>query len=229
MRNDILLWVAAIAFLALIVVEPSFSWQLRTLIFSENPAQKNITELVIENEALKAKLAELEGGVRAAGAVGPSLRADVFSHYPFNVKNQILINAGAAQNVKVGDAALLTASSSDSVLLGKVIKVFRETALIETVFDEGWQSAVRIGQAGHEALFAGGSEPKLSFIAKDVAIVPGDAVYSVDPAFPYGVAIAEVKSVALSNDQIFQEAELRFPYDLSQIRAVAIKSHETSE
>src|SRR5689334_2713591 len=53
--------------------------------------------------------------------------APVYSRYPFNLKNEILIAAGGNDGVKVGDVALFQGS-----LLGSVEKVFSDSALVQT-------------------------------------------------------------------------------------------------
>jgi cell shape-determining protein MreC len=108
------------------------------------------------------------------------------------------------------------------VLLGKTTRVFDTTSLVQTVFDDGWQSAVRVGRQGTDALLKGGSNPRLTLIGKTARIATGDIVYSASERFPYGLSIASVKDVKLSADRLFQEAELQFDYDLNDIRAVSV-------
>ncbi len=182
-------------------------------------------EAILENEILRAEVYRLEAlNEQSAGGLN-SVAASVFSRYPFNFKNEILIDVGENGALKSGQPVVFLGESglsSRGLLLGKINKVFRESSLVRTIFDKEWQSSVRIGKKGHLALLQGGGEPVIRLIPKDAKISVGDVVYSVQPEFPNSLPVGEVSEVGLSSDQVFQEAKLSFPYDFSSIKAVAV-------
>ncbi len=214
MRERLVPWVLAGLIILLIFWFPSWSGPLRNLLWTAPPA--DYSALVAENQALKAEIAAFAKVERLSGQAG--LAAAVYSRYPLNFKNQILVAVGGDAGVALGQAAILP----EKILVGRVEKVFAASALVQTVFDPGFQAAVRVGENGVEALFAGGGEPKLTLIPKDAEIKTGDVVYAADPAFPYGFAIGEVGEIRFSEGDLFREATLKFAYDLNGLRAVLL-------
>lgn len=218
MKKNLLVFVALIASIAtLIFFRPSWGWKLHG-IFSPSVILHDEVSLVAENENLKTELAQLKV-VKSQIPDKPFLylRAMVYSRYPMNFKNEILVSVGQSDGVAEGRAAVF-----NKILIGKVLKVFDNTALVETVFDSRFQSSVRIGDRGFSALFQGGSLPKAVLISEKAEIRPGDIVYSVSPDFPYGLAIGEVTAVEPSADKLFQEATIGFVYDVNAIGTILI-------
>lgn len=164
-----------------------------------------------------------------ASQYGSEVEAPVFSNYPFNFKNQLTVGAGSFQGVAISHAVVVPATIASGaapapppVLVGTVEKVFENASVIETIFDTRWNSAVRVGAGGADALLTGGLDPVVTLIPKDASVLPGDIVYSADAKFPYGLIIGEVKNVEFSSDRTSQRAELSLPYDLNKIRTVIV-------
>jgi cell shape-determining protein MreC len=221
MMAKLIPWVLTALVIFLVFWFPSWSGsRLRGLLWLPPSESGNYSELLAENQALKAEIAlyreikQVLGESRTSGA----LPAVVYSRYPLNFKSQILVNVGEDAGVGVGRAAILPGG----VLIGRVEKVFSNSSLIQTLFDPDFQAAVRIGDAGVEALFKGSSEPKLTLIPRGAKVNPGDIVYLADPGFPYGLAVGEVEQIYFSQESLFQEATLKFAYDLNALRAVLI-------
>lgn len=206
----------------LVVLRPSYGWKLRNLIFQPLAPERDEYSLASENEALKAELAILKN-IKSQIPEKPEsyLRAIVYSRYPMNLKNELLVNAGRNEGVHAGQAVVF-----GKVLIGKVEKVFDDTALIETIFDNRFETTVRVGGAGVNALLQGGAMPKLSLIPKNADIKKGDIVYSASPSFPYGLTVSEVNEVKISSDQLFKEASLNFSYDINGVQTVLIAKNE---
>ena len=91
-----------------------------------------------------------------------------------------------------------------------------------TVFDTGWQSAVRVGPRGVDALFKGGNEPILALVEKNAGLLEGDIIYTAAPGFPYGLPLGEVREPRLAADQLFKEAKVSFPYETGKLRTVLV-------
>lgn len=218
-KKDYWILGALIAILAFFVfLRPFYGWGLRSF-FEPQVGARAETDFRMENEKLKSEIARLNLiKSQVSERLSGYFTAMVYSRYPFNFKNELLVNVGEKDGIAVGRPVLFR-----DVLVGRTIKVFSDSALIQTVFDDGFQLSVGIGNSGVRALFKGGSLPKLSLIPLSGSIGQGDVVYSVSPDFPYGVPIGEVGAVSLGNDHLFREASLKFSYDLNEVKAVLVK------
>ena len=162
-----------IAFLLfLIFFEPSYGWRLRQWLSPQNVSQADPNSVSAENVTLKAQLAELQA-VQSEIPKAPQgyLRAMVYSRYPMNFKNEILVDAGADKGVVVGKAVLF-----GNIFIGKVIDIFPGSALVQTVFDGDFKMPVRVGPSGYDALCVGGVYPKAGSISKNASLANGDVV-----------------------------------------------------
>ncbi len=201
----------------LIVFAPSYGWQLNRFLSRRSNAV-DAEKLTLENQNLKTELAKLQN-IKAAFPEGVRgfIPGVVYSRYPFNFKNQFLINAGMVNGVRANAAVTF-----GGVLVGKIEKAFNDAALTRTVFDSGFQAPVRIGNAGIEALFKGGNLPKVMLIPTKSEVQKGDIIYSSSPDFPYGLPVGEIDEVSVSADQLFKEATVAFAYDINTIQTVRI-------
>ena len=142
----------------------------------------------------------------------------VYSTYPFNNRNLIIVNAGFEDRVVEG----MTVTADGNFLLGGVIGVSVRSSVVRTIFDKDFSLSVRIGEKEVDALLAGGQNPRLTLVEKTAEIKEGDLVFSVGGGFPYGLKIGQIGAI---NDRLvgsFKEAELQVPYMLSDLREAAI-------
>ncbi len=224
-------WILGILILVLvgaIFFAPSYGWELRSWL-GENLGSGNGagqgTSLDASTSALAAQNAELEAELAMYQTVASQLpvdssndiRAMVYSRYPLNFKNEILVNAGSADGVTSGTAALF-----EGLLIGRVIQVFPHESLIQTVFDSGFEMAVRVSTSSYDGLFEGGAYPSVGSITKSANLSVGDVVYSATPGLPYGIPIGTVAATSTSADSLFTQAAVTFPYDIDQIKTVFI-------
>jgi len=220
------LLIVIIVALFLLVAYPSVSWKIQTLLSrSENPTPDEYKKLILENESLKAAAMQLQEIKKQTPSNSDSLLSVfVYSRYPFNFKNELLINAGLNQDMTVGQAAVITSSStlSNPVLVGKIQQVFENVSVVQTIFDSRFQLAVRIGKSGVNALLKGGNEPRLTLIPKDAKTSEGDIAYSASPDFPYGLPVGIIRRLRLSTDQLFQEADIGTAYNPNELDSVSI-------
>jgi len=186
------------------------------------PKQRHLDEnlsLKTENENLKAQIQMLQSSIpRVQGLASNYLMAEVFSTYPFNIKNQITVNAGENQGVK----KMMAATLGENLLLGQVINVFTNYSVVETIFDPNFQLPVRVGEAQIDGFFQGGNEPKMTLIEKSKPIKVGDVVYVASQEFPYGLKIGEVKEIKESTAGVFKEATLTTPFNINELREINI-------
>jgi cell shape-determining protein MreC len=128
-----------------------------------------------------------------------------------------LVNAGSENGVTNGDAVVF-----QGMLIGRVMTVFGEQSLVQTIFDNDIRMPVRIGSGGVNGLLQGGSYPIVGSIASNAPIDPNAIVYSAAPGIPYAIPIAQVVATSTSPDSLFQQATLDFPYDVNNIETVLI-------
>ncbi len=228
-RTNWILIILIVVLAALILFQPHYGWEVRKFLAPSSTQLNGASgNLAAENEKLKAELAKL----RSIQAQFPDRSPDyigamVYSRYPLNFKNELLLNAGTHDGVVVDKAVI-----ADGILIGKISQVFDTTALVQTMFDSDFQTAVRIGsaglpagalaKAGTQSLLRGGTLPKLTLIPLNAGVSSGDIVYSASPDFPYGLPIGEVATVATSSDNLFREATLNFAYDINSVSAVLV-------
>lgn len=180
-----------------------------------------VRALEVENQNLRAQLhaASLEP-VPVNGEEGArALRAKRYSTYPFNHQNLVIVGAGAEDGVAAGAAVTV----ESHLFLGVVSEVHRDYSVVRTVFDDGMKLAVKIGEAGVEALFLGGRNPRLTLIAKDAALSDGAAVWTADRKVPFGLLVGELTGSAADAADAFQEAALAVPYDLGRTSEVVVR------
>lgn len=171
-----------------------------------------------ENENLRAQIQKLTTNDKQPMSNSNYLTAEVFSNYPFNTKNQITIDVGEKQGIQKNMAVIL----GDNILVGKIINVFGNSSLVQTVFDPNWQLPVRIGQQETDGLFQGGNEPKVVLIEKEKPVQINDAVYSAGQDFPYGLKVADIAQIEETPAGVFKEAVLKMPFNVNELREVNV-------
>ncbi len=215
--------------IGLFFVYPQMVQMARSHLFSLFGAScSSCANVSIENDVLRTRIA-ISAKTGMTPVLSPArVDAFVYSRFPFNLHDTVFLARGAGDGVRVGSTVVVKSvgesgvSSGDSVLFGVISRVSTSTALAVTVFDPSWKSEVRIGSAGVQALLIGGLSPKLAFIPKNASVVVGDVVYSTDARFPFGLSVGQVRSVGAGSDSSFQEADIKFPYDASDIAALSI-------
>ena len=205
--------------LIFIVFVPSYGWSIRRFFTAPNIVSSDNQNVAAENDTLKAELAQLQTVQAQMPTSSPAtIRAMVYSRYPFNFKNELTVNVGADQGVASGSAVLF-----QGALIGQVQAVWPNVALVQTIFDNSFKMPVRIGAHGYDGLLQGSSYPTVGSIAKSAAVNLGDIVYAAGAGFPYGLPIGEVAATTTSVDSLFEQASLNFAYDINSIQTVAIQ------
>jgi cell shape-determining protein MreC len=224
-------WVSGaliVILLFLIFFIPSFGWTLRAWLSpalggsaGSNSAAVSSDEspsLAAQNAALQAQLAVLQTVASQVPTSTPNtIRAMVYSRYPMNFRNELLVNAGANVGAAPGAAVMF-----QGMLIGQVQKVFSDESLVQTIFDNNLKMPVRIGASGIDGLLQGGADPVVGSIASTAKIAVGDIVYSAVAGIPYAQPIAEVMATSTSADSLLQQATLSFPYDINTVETVLI-------
>jgi len=185
-------------------------------------SQESDTELVrirSENVALKAKLEELTGIDDRLPSFDANYKAAiVYSTYPFNIKHSLSINAGENSGIREGMAVV----SAERIFLGQITKVFRNTSLVQTIFDQSLEMPVRMGKNAEDGVFLGGSVPTVGLIAKDAPIQIGESIYTSGISLPLGIPIGRISAIESVGYESFKKAEVELLYSLNDLREVLI-------
>jgi rod shape-determining protein MreC len=203
---------------ALIFFAPAYGWKIREFLSPPPAAPADAQDLAAENDSLKAQLATLQAIEAELPTSTPDeIRAMVYSRYPMDFKNELLVDAGMDEGVAPGAAVMF-----QGVLIGVVRTAFPKSAVVQTIFDSGLKMPVRIGSGGYDGLLQGGSAPEVGSIPENSSMSVGDVVYSVAPGIPYGLPVGEVAATSTSADSLFEQAAIDIPYDMNSIQTVFI-------
>ncbi len=222
-------WISIVltAIAIFLLIFPVSAWPLQSWLrfgWGGRPVGGEAIPTNIEVQDLRSRLDALSSATTFLPAEKSDYAAAfIYSRYPFNFKNEILVSAGEKSGVKTGAVVAIPGNGNSTSLLGRVTSIWPDKALVQTVFDPRFQLAVRVGSSGADALLSGGSEPRLTLIAKNAAVKEGDTVYSAADDLPYGLPIGSIRSITLSSDELFREAVLDLPYDLNSLRVVWIR------
>lgn len=202
----------------LAVFEPSYGWRVREFLSPRNRVPADNASLAAENEALKAQLATLQT-VASELPQAPTnyIKAMVYSRYPLNFRNEILLDAGSNEGVSTGKAVVF-----QGILIGTVETVWSDQSLVRTIFDSNTKLPVRIGPKAYDGLLNGGSYPEVGSIGKSADLHVGDVIGAAAPGIPYGLPIGEIAATSTSPDHLFEEASLNFAYDINTVQTVLI-------
>ena len=200
--------------------------------------KSEIERLELERDSLKAELYIAENfQPEADQPLAESIKKNgweyfntkVFSSYPFNNQNLISISNGEISGIQKDQSV----AAAPGILLGQVIKVNKNIALIRTIFDKDFIVAVKIGENKVDALLKGGVPPTLEMIEKSKNIKNGEIVYNADQNFPYGFKLGEVQIIENKNTDtdtagLFKKAFLKTNYNSTSPQDVlVIKNFET--
>lgn len=179
----------------------------------------NINSLSNENQSLQAQILQLKEQANFVDYQGQNyIRVRTYSNYPFNNKNQILIAAGIKDGLRQGQTAL----PQPGIFLGAVILTEENKAKVRTIFDFNWELPVKVGEEKIDGLLIGGHTPSVTLISKSKNVQIGDPITLASPDFPIGLTIGLVREVLKDKEDLFQEAKIRFSYNLSEINYLYI-------
>ena len=175
-----------------------------------NGLERQVSLLEKENANLKARLFR--------EIILPQESAIVYSSYPFNNKSEIIISWGTNDGVSVGDAV----TYGTNILVGQVKETTLKNSVITTIFDPGFETAVRIGTSAVDALMRGGNELTLEFIPGDADIEIGDRVVTASSELPYGLELGQIKEISTEGGSVFKSAILEASFEIKTLRDVDI-------
>ncbi len=188
-------------------------------IFTRNDLARQLIDAQLENQSLRAELesARSRPGIITEGRTN-YLRAPIYSSYPLNNAGLLLIAAGEAEGVANGMLVL----AAPGVFLGEVTKTYARSAEVRTLYDSGWELPVKIGREKIDSLLIGGHEPALTLISKKKPALMGMEVFTAYKQYPYGLLVGELGELTDSDQNLFQEAPLKIPYQIGELNEVYI-------
>ena len=221
MRKKRYPFIIAIIILGLIILAAELFLDLR---LSFNRSVASVLDGFTQDGDLENKIILLEqenADLRAElfrETIMPEDSAIVYSSYPFNSKSEIIISWGENRGVLVGDAAIY----GTSIFVGRVKEVTLDKSVVTTIFDPGFETSVRIGTSGIDALMRGGNELVLEFIPGEAKIEVGDKVVTAGSDLPYGLEIGQIGEVRTKAGSVFQSATLKPSFEIKTLRDVSI-------
>ena len=172
-----------------------------------------------ENKTLREKILAYENAPEEKeGERFQELEAGVFSSYPTNERDLIILSAGRADGVATG----MPVVTDGDVLVGRVIEVTKRKSVVQTVFDPKFSIAVFIGTSRENGLYVGGVSPKIELVNKDALIEIGDVIRSSDQGFPINLRIGEIVHIDENPAQAFREATVLPVLKINTLRRVSI-------
>jgi rod shape-determining protein MreC len=135
----------------------------------------------------------------------------------------ITIDQGTSDGVVEGAPVI----SRDGVFVGKVIRANAYNAIVLLVNDHTSQVAVSVQNIDHTIGIVQGEYGlgvKMELIPQTEVIAEGDNVITsgVEEHIPRGLLVGTIDTVIRSEEELFQEAVLRLPADLSKIHIVSV-------
>ena len=174
---------------------------------------------------LRVRLAELEqeNADLKAGflleSIDPQNSIRVYSSYPFNNRSEIAIAAGSDEGVAEGSIV----TYGTNILVGKVKTVAPKVSIVTTIFDPSFETAVRVGEEGIDALLRGGNELTLDLIAPTAVLTNGLAVYTASSEFPYGLSLGKVQGVERREDGMYKEVSVEPAFEVKALKDVLLR------
>ncbi len=220
-RQRILIAILIVVLLSLPIVggakwfelKTNFSEGLNNFLLALMPA----SELRQQIESLEKEKVNLEAQLFKQNNL-PLEEIIVYSSCPFNNRSELVIGAGTDYGLTKGSVV----TYGTDFLVGEVKEAFAKTSIVTTIFDPGFEVAVRIGENAVDALLRGGNNPTLELIPVDAAIGVGDFVFTASPDFPYGMMIGRVREIRELGDGILKEATVDVPFDTQSLRSVNV-------
>ncbi len=158
--------------------------------------------------------------LRAVPAAVVSRPLDTFS-------SQYVLNKGLAQGL-TRDAPVVI---NGSVLVGFITDISANTSILTTLLSPRTQITVEISNPDAEALPARGLLQSRQYTSLIVTTIPRDVTLAVDQTvvtvakdrnLPYGLVVGSVASIISPENEAYQSARLRLPYDPDLIDAVHV-------
>jgi cell shape-determining protein MreC len=218
--------IGALAVIALVVVyRGALSGALRDGrglllgLFDSKFSYSTFQSLRTENAELRSRLSLIaESGSQLSFPSFTYELVAVYAQYPLNDRERIIIDRGSDGGLTAGTPVFV----APNVLFGRVTRVDRTRAEVETIFDPAWKSSVTIGTSSARAVLSGGNPLRLTLIAEDAQVAVGDSVTNVAPEYPLGATIGSIRAVTADANDAWRTATLDVPYSTELLTHVLV-------
>lgn len=191
-------------------------------LFDPSLSYVNFQEIRLENQSLKQELENIKSKLTERGKITANdlnyLEANVYSRYPFNDRQLLIIDRGSNDNLKVG----MPVFAEKNILIGQISGVRGRQAEVQTIFDPAWRSSVAIGKSKIRALLKGGYYPKINLIPQDAILSAGDEIFNLSPDFPLKAFIGILKDVREDPGGVWQSANVSVDYKIENLDKVLV-------
>jgi cell shape-determining protein MreC len=194
----------------------------RSALVEEN---KKLTEELIRMK-IKADLydslrQEYSGISKNATSSTQFIRARVLEMPPFSPYDTLLIGAGSAQGISIGD----TVSFDTTVALGVVDSVSKNASRVRLFSSPGYEQEVRVGMNDFLVLARGqgGGVFEIS-IPKETIVARNDNVF-----LSGGELVGVIKKITESDAEAFTKLDVVMPQNIFELRTVVVHFQKTLE
>lgn len=138
-------------------------------------------------------------------------------------QNLLIIDVGDNKKIQTGQAVVV----NDGIIIGKVLKVNSDSAIVRLLIDNQSKLAVAVGSTQQiSGLLTGllGLGMNLSFIPQEQEMKKGDMVVTnnLNDQIPAGLAVGTVEEIEFSNEELFKTASVSTLLDYSTLSLVAV-------
>lgn len=201
-----------------------------------------------ENEQLRQQVEELQGQVASGQAAqreldelrkqldlpfvgeNPTVRARVVSGAIANFDDTIEIDKGSSAGIDKGMAVV-----SGGGLVGQVVRVSGDRAVVKLISDRGFQVGVRVaGEPGLGVVQGQGDEFRLKATEFDVSaqLAENDILVTSGASrsqFPPDIPVGTVQAVTTNEQALLKEADVRPLANLSDLTYVTVIQYRPSD
>jgi len=173
-----------------------------------------LRELEIENRLLREQLSFQKDQARSL------IGSQVIGYGPDNVRRTLVLDRGTRDGVAVGQAVV-----SSGVLVGRVDRVSDQTATVFLVSDPDFRVQAIAQSERARGIVRGqlGSGLRFEQIAQSETVSPNEDVLTAgSDKIPKGILIGKIDSIAKSDNEVFQAAQLRSPLNVSRLEIVFV-------
>lgn len=150
--------------------------------------------------------------------------SDILYKNTLESEKTIVLNRGSKNGVKKGDPVIV----GNGVLIGKVIRVTPETALVRLTLDQESIVIATIDNAPHtiSGVVKGmqGTSLALHLIPKNIVILPGQRAITngLEEHIPSALYLGEIEKLIDSEHEIFNSALITPPYIIEDLETAAV-------
>ncbi|MCX7589858.1 MAG: hypothetical protein N2Z85_02890, partial [Patescibacteria group bacterium] len=196
MKQNYIIIILIFLILFLIYINPIFLWNFKKYIIRSPINDFDFNGLKQENLILKTKLTELKLLEQFLPQIDKIIPAFVYSKYPFNLKNELLVKL-PNDNFNIGQGVVLinNLDLKNFILIGKIKEIHNQFAVVQTIFDPNFKLSVKSGNSLINGLLVGGLNPKITLIPRNANIEQGDIIINAQPELPYGLIIGSIFNI----------------------------------